>query len=132
MTLSKYYRIYVYVVLGIGVLNVFMSNLLIAQYGIFGAAYAVMICMVLFNTIKGAFLWLKFGLSPFTTANVKLMLLILLILITCVQYFQTESYIYSALKSIVITILYVVSVILLKFSPDMNALILSSINKLFK
>ena len=57
-----------------------LNYILIDHYGLMGAAYAFLISLAVFNSMRFGFLWIKFGFQPYTF---KSLLAILLAAICC-------------------------------------------------
>ncbi|HAI76706.1 MAG TPA: hypothetical protein DCM08_10705 [Microscillaceae bacterium] len=66
---SKYYQINIYLSAGLALLMVFANLLLIPWAGINGAALGTLLSISLWNLSKVGYLWYRFGLQPFTLAN---------------------------------------------------------------
>lgn len=105
---TKYYR----TVLLFGLLLVFMmiglNMLLIPLYGILGAAWATLISVMVYNTIKLLFVVKKMNLFPFTVNTLKSFGIISIVFL--VFYFWDFSFhplVNIILKSVLITLLYV-------------------------
>jgi len=47
-----------------------LNYILIAHYGLMGAAYATLIAIIFYNGMRFGFLWFKFGLQPYTWKDV--------------------------------------------------------------
>lgn len=105
---TKYYK----TVLFFGLLLVFMmiglNMLLIPPYGIEGAAWATLISVMVYNTIKLLFVVKKMNLFPFTVNTLKSFAIIFIVFILFYFWdFTFHPIINIALKSILITIVYV-------------------------
>ncbi|MCX2743036.1 polysaccharide biosynthesis C-terminal domain-containing protein [Mangrovivirga sp. M17] len=64
---SKYYRFNIVSVLGLVLVNIILNLYILTQtdYGIAGVAFASLLAMVLFNTLKLGFIYRKFKILPF-------------------------------------------------------------------
>jgi O-antigen/teichoic acid export membrane protein len=105
---TKYYR----TVLLFGLLLVFMmiglNMLLIPPYGILGAAWATLISVMVYNTIKLLFVVKKMNLFPFTVNTLKSFgIIIFVFLIFYFWDFSFHPLFNIILKSVLITLLYV-------------------------
>ncbi|MFB9057240.1 lipopolysaccharide biosynthesis protein [Mariniflexile ostreae] len=71
---SKYYRVNIMLLFVLVFLNIFLNLYVLTQtdYGIEGVAWASLIAMVLFNTIKLYFIQKKFKILPFDKGYLKL------------------------------------------------------------
>jgi O-antigen/teichoic acid export membrane protein len=67
--LSSYWRFDFASTLVYSIVGIPLNFLLIRSYGMIGAAIANVIAMTIYNGIRYAFLWYKFGLQPFTWRN---------------------------------------------------------------
>jgi O-antigen/teichoic acid export membrane protein len=121
---TKYYK----TVLFFGLLLVFMmvglNMLLIPPYGIVGAAWATLISVMVYNTIKLLFVVKKMNLFPFTKNTLKSASVILVVFI--LFYFWDFSFhpiLNIALKSALITIIYVWINYKLMISEEVNEFI---------
>jgi O-antigen/teichoic acid export membrane protein len=70
---SKYYWFNIVLIVILAVVIVTANNLLIPSYGIEGAALGAAITMVIFNSVKYVFIWVKMGLQPFTLGFTKVL-----------------------------------------------------------
>ena len=70
--MSKYYRFNVITVAILALLAVVLNTFLIPIYGIEGAAIASFLAMLVFNLTKYVFVWMKFGIQPFSIATLKM------------------------------------------------------------
>ena len=128
---SKFFRFNFYAILILSVLNIAANFLLIPSMQINGAAIATMSSLMLFNVMKFGFIWWKMGMQPFTWR-------ILWILgIGALAYFIGTNiptvgnfFVDIFLKSLVILFVYLVLILGIKVSPDVNQLFFQLINKL--
>lgn len=105
---TKYYRS----VLFFGLLLVFMmvalNMILIPTYGIIGSAWATLISVMVYNTIKLLFVVKKMNLFPFTLNTIKSFGTILVVFLLFYFWdFPFHPIINIALKSVLITLVYV-------------------------
>jgi O-antigen/teichoic acid export membrane protein len=128
---TKYYR----TVLLFGLLLVFMmiglNMLLIPPYGILGAAWATLISVMVYNTIKLLFVVKKMNLFPFTVNTLKSFGTISIVFL--VFYFWDFTFhplINIILKSVLITLLYVFINYKLVISVEINDFIDKYLGKL--
>ncbi|MFC6877134.1 oligosaccharide flippase family protein [Flavobacterium myungsuense] len=128
---TKYYR----TVLLFGLLLVFMmiglNMLLIPPYGILGAAWATLISVMVYNTIKLLFVVKKMNLFPFTVNTLKSFGTISIVFL--VFYFWDFTFhplINIILKSVLITLLYVFINYKLVISVEINDFIDKYLEKL--
>jgi O-antigen/teichoic acid export membrane protein len=124
---SKHYKFNFYLILGLLVFTIFSNYLLIPKYGIIGAAIAGMLTVVFFNITKLIFVWFKFGIQPFSIKSVIAIVLSatvglgILFLPNMANPFLAIIY-----KSTIATIVFTLSLVILKISPEINQLIFKS------
>lgn len=122
---SDYYRL----VLGIGVLLAilaFLLNLvLIPRLGLIGAAVATFIAFAIYNTSKLLVVYKKFRIHPFSRQTFYALLLISLFF--CLFYFwdlTLHPVLNMIIKSLLLGFLYLLCVLGLRLSADINNLVL--------
>jgi len=118
---SKYYRYLSYFLIGFAIMLIVTNLMLIPIYGIVGAAIASLISKFIFSLVKFYFLYNKYKLQPFTIKYVYL------IIIGLVTYFIStlmpafSNFIVDIiLRSLLISVLFIVPVYFLKISEDLN------------
>lgn len=121
---TKYYRM----VLFFGLILVFMMVVLVMifvpMYGITGAALATFISIFVYNTIKLLFVVKKMNLYPFTINTIKSFgVLTGVFLLFYFWDFPFNPFINIVLKSVLITIVYIVVNYIFKISSDINQVI---------
>jgi O-antigen/teichoic acid export membrane protein len=128
---TKYYK----TVLFFGLLLVFMmvglNMLLIPPYGIVGAAWATLISVLVYNSIKLLFVVKKMNLFPFTVNTLKSAAIIMGIFV--LFYFWDFSFhpiLNIVLKSVLITIVYVWINYKLIISEEINEFIDKMLSKI--
>lgn len=127
---SDYYRIVLLLGIVLAILTVILNLVLIPYYGINGAAFATFISIIVYNTSKIIFVYMKFKITPFCSNTIKTLLLILVIM--GVFYFWNFNFhpiINIALKSLLIGISYVFVVYSLTLSEDISAIISKLLKK---
>ncbi len=77
---SKFFRWNLYALIFLGVLNVvltylFLTSTSFAENPMIGAAIATLISMTLFQSFKVLFVWIKFGIHPFSANTIKVLLI---------------------------------------------------------
>lgn len=130
LTTSNYWRVdfttnVIYTIIALP-----LNFLLIARYGLIGAAYATLISMIVYNSMRFGFLWYKFGLQPFTFKN----LLALLIAVACttIVYFIPRSssvIVDGVIRSLSFLILFLPAVYFSKISEEINGMIRNVLQK---
>jgi O-antigen/teichoic acid export membrane protein len=126
---TKYYRM----VLVFGIFTVFLmiglNMIFIPLYGIEGSAFATLLTVLIYNTIKLIFVIKKMNLYPFTLKTLKSFgILIFVFLVFYFWDFSFHPILNIGLKSILITIIYIFLNYKLKISEEVN----QSINNYFK
>lgn len=118
---SKYYRILlpygIFMALSVYFLNLWLIDLI----GINGAALSTLLVVVFFNIIKIWYVKVKFNMTPFTSKTI--LLVSILVAIYGVFYFVNFEFhpvINILLKSLLITVLYLIVVSKLRISEDIN------------
>lgn len=128
---SKHYRFDLYSTLILIVITVGLNYILIPIYGILGAAIGTASAIVLYNTLKVFFVWLKFTMQPFE----KEVLYVLGIgAVTLILIFQLPMlgnvYIDIIIRSIIVTLLYGLPVWILNISHEVNNLIEEGLDRI--
>ncbi|WP_103866059.1 lipopolysaccharide biosynthesis protein [Aquimarina sp. I32.4] len=121
---SDYYRLILYIGVGMVILTVVLNMYWIPVYGVTGAAIATCIAVFCYNSTKLWIVYAKFKMHPFST---KTFLALSLIIIFTFGFYFWELPFHPILniigKSIIIGIAYIVIVYALKVSKDINDLI---------
>ncbi len=118
---SDYYRIVLAFGVFLALLTIVLNMIFIPLYGINGAAFATFIAVILYNTAKLLFVNYKFKIQPFTSATAKTFILILVLIAAFYFWeFPFHPLINIALKSIIVSLLYLVSVHIFELSDDIS------------
>ncbi len=121
---SDYYRMVLFFGVILVVLMIVLNMVFIPLLGINGAALATSLAIFAYNSIKLLFVYKKFKIHPFTVDTLRITGLILLsALLFYFWEFPFNPIINIAIKSILVTLLYVFVVYKLRFSEDISALI---------
>jgi len=119
---SKYYK-YNFIFNTFLLAVTYISNLLlIPEYGINGAAIATIISFMMFNLIKGIFVWRKMDLQPFNLNTLKA-ILVLGASFSINYFFPIETgnpIINIVIKTIIASIVFMPSVYFFNISTDIN------------
>lgn len=109
----------------LGFMNIILNFILIEKYQIVGAAIATLISLFLFNLLKFIFILVKFKMSPFSSSHLYIILIFLFILIP-VFYIRISNYelVNIFVKSTLFSITFLTTIYYLKFSEDLNNLVL--------
>jgi O-antigen/teichoic acid export membrane protein len=73
---SPYYRFNLISILLLGMISFTANYLLIPVYGLTGAAAGSTLSILLFNLLKGGFLWFRLGIQPFNHQTIKALALL--------------------------------------------------------
>lgn len=73
---SPYYRFNLISILLLGMISFTANYLLIPVYGLTGAAAGSTLSILLFNLLKGGFLWFRLGIQPFNRQTLKALALL--------------------------------------------------------
>jgi len=103
------------------IIAIVTNYLFIPKYGIEGAALATLISLVLFNSLKFLFIWIKFGLQPFSTKWLAVLGLagVSYLAVSAIPFVQHWT-LDIAVRGLVITALFLVPVLWFNLSPDIN------------
>lgn len=130
---SKHYRFDLYSTLVLIVITITLNYLLIPQYGIVGAAIGTASAIVIYNILKLFYVWLKFSMQPFQWK--MLIILIIGAFSLSVAYIiphPENNYLDILLRSVVVTITYILPLWALNISTELNQLISGILNRLKK
>lgn len=128
---TKYYRMVLYLGLMLVVLTIILNMIFIPIFGIFGSAFATLLSITLYSIAKLLFVVKKLHLYPFTIQTVhSIILTFVLFLVFYFWEFPFFQLISIALKSILVTILYVYLNYKFKISADINNVIDSMLKKI--
>ncbi len=118
---SRYYFVILIFGIVLALSAVGLNLWLIPKYGINGAAFATVISIFGYNTLKLLFVYLKLRLSPFSSNTVKAIVLILILAGAFYFWeFPFHPIINIGLKSILIGLFYTFVVYILNISEDIN------------
>lgn len=128
---TKHYRTVLLFGVFTVVLMIVLNMIFIPLYGIEGSAFATLITVMIYNTIKLFFVINKMDLYPFTINTLKSLLIITAIFpIFFFWDFSFHPIINIALKSTLITLVYVFANYKLKISEDINLVLDGLLKKL--
>ncbi|WP_439151123.1 lipopolysaccharide biosynthesis protein [Winogradskyella sp.] len=118
---SNYYKMVLVFGVLLAIMAIVLNAIFIPIYGIEGSAFATFLAVFIYNTIKILYVKQKFKMQPFTMASFKIVALLCLFLIGFYFWdFPFHPIINITLKSILITLLYVISVYKLQVSKDIS------------
>ncbi|WP_452220742.1 oligosaccharide flippase family protein [Lacinutrix salivirga] len=126
---SDYYRMVLFFGVFLTVLTIVLNTIFIPEFGINGAAYATCIAIGCYNLSKLVFVNLKFNMLPFTSATLKVLLLISgSVLLFYFWNFSVHPLVNIILKTLLASVFYGVLVYRLNLSEDITTLL----NKILK
>lgn len=118
---SDYYRVVLLFGVILTILTIGLNMIFIPLYGINGSAFATFIAVAIYNSIKIYFVKRKFKMMPFTLDFGKVsLLMILMVGLFYYWEFAFHPLVNIALKSVLITLIYVVSIYKLQVSEDIS------------
>jgi O-antigen/teichoic acid export membrane protein len=115
------------------IVSALVTNMIfIPKYGIEGAAFATFISVFLYNLVKWFLLKRWYQFQPFDKRFVVVLLLSILIvyLDSFIAPFSEFIILQIAIKSLLISLLYLVPILALKLSPDINEWIAKHLKKI--
>lgn len=121
---SKYYKVFFYFSVAMATSVIILNKWLIGLFGIDGAALATLIVVLVFSTIKILYIQQKMQMQPFTQKTVLVLVLIAVLFFSF--YFWNFSFhpiLNIILKTVLLTLIYVLFVIKLNISEDITLLI---------
>ncbi len=129
ITTSKYFRFDTYANVILLFITIGLNLFFIPLYGITGAALATAISLFSFNVGKYLFLKTKLGLGPFSWKSLATLVLGGLAFFISTFLPQQELLMDIAVRSFIITAVFVPVAWLLKLSPDVNEMVLRFLRK---
>jgi O-antigen/teichoic acid export membrane protein len=118
---SKFYKFNLIAGIVLATSCVAGNLLLIPQFSMLGAAYATFIAFTIFNTMRTAFVFFKFGFLPFSVGMAKAIVIGLATLAVAMVIPDIQNvYVNIVVKSAVVTILFPGLVYALRVSEDIN------------
>jgi O-antigen/teichoic acid export membrane protein len=124
IVLSKYYRFNIILIVTLASLVIISNNFLIPRYGIEGAAWGSSLALITFNFIKFIFIYYKFRIQPFELTTMKVFGIALLALLVNSIVPKVENPLLDiGIRSSVISLIFVSSIIITKVSPETNTLL---------
>lgn len=131
---SKYYRITLPLGLGMAFSVYFLNNILIEKIGIEGAALSTLLVVVMFTIFKVFYINSKFKIHPFSKKTGQILGLILVLFfgfyfwnfpIPPIEIFEipVSPIINIALKSVLLTVIYLFVVVKFNISDQINAIV---------
>jgi O-antigen/teichoic acid export membrane protein len=130
---SDHYRFDLYSTLILILLTVVLNYFLIPIYGIMGAAIGTAAAVIVYNGMKVTFIWVRFNMQPFQW---RIIYILLIGAITLISIFQVplifNLYVDILIRSIIVTIMYIVPLWVLDISDELNQLINGALDNVRK
>jgi O-antigen/teichoic acid export membrane protein len=127
---TRFYRFNFWIAIIFVTIVLVLNLLLIQRMGIYGAAWATTIGLVIFNISKTVFLWYKMNLQPFSRKTWTVMLSVLLIAGVCwIIPYTLNVIVDTAIRSIVFCVLLWIVLYKTAVSPEINGLTSNIIRK---
>lgn len=130
---SKHYRFDLYSTLLLIGVTVVLNYLLIPEYGILGAAIGTGAAVILYNSLKVLYVWIRLSMQPF---ELQILPVLLIGTSTLLIIFQipmlANTYFDILLRSILVVLLYGLPIVILNISDEINQLVLDSVNNIKK
>ena len=121
---SDYYRVVLLFGVILTILTVLLNILFIPIYGMNGSAFATFLAISIYNTIKIYFVKVKFNMMPFDkNTGVVLILISGCVLLFYFWEFPFHPILNIALKTLLVTIIYVLAILKLEVSEDISGMI---------
>ena len=121
---SDYYRVVLLFGVILTVLTVILNVIFIPIYGMNGSAFATFLAISIYNTIKIYFVKVKFDMMPFDkNTGVVLILIIVCLLLFYFWEFPFHPILNIALKTVLVTTVYVLAILKLEVSEDISGMI---------
>jgi len=128
---TKYYRMVLYLGLGLVVLTIILNMIFIPVFGIMGSAFATLLSITFYSLAKLLFVVKRLHLYPFTVQTIhSLILTSVLFLLFYFWEFPLYPLVAVTLKSILVTILYVYLNYKFSISIEINQVINNILKKI--
>jgi O-antigen/teichoic acid export membrane protein len=120
---SRYYKISLLFLLILVVVVLISMYFLIPLMGVAGAALSIALAFLIYNLLRSAFLYFKFGIQPFPVTLIWILLIFGISIVPGLIIPRLNLYIDVFMRSLVFSVIFVSLVIVLKISPDINNLL---------
>ena len=118
---SNYYRMVLVFGVVLAVLAIILNFIFIPIYGINGSAIATFLAIATYNTIKVAFVKVKFDIQPYSLQSLKVCVIIsIMISVFYFWDFSFNPFVNIGLKSLLIMIVYFALILKLNISEDIS------------
>ena len=121
---SKYYKMLLPLAIGMALSVILLNDWLIDLYSTDGAAISTLVVILFFSTIKLWYVKRKFSITPYSKKTGQLIVLILLVFVSFYFWnFLFHPIVNIILKTVLISVIYLFTVIKLEISLDINKLL---------
>ena len=121
---SKYYKMLLPLAIGMALSVILLNDWLIDLYSTDGAAISTLVVILFFSTIKLWYVKRKFSITPYSKKTGQLIVLIILVFVSFYFWnFQFHPIVNIILKTVLISVIYLFTVIKLEISLDINKLL---------
>ncbi len=121
---SKYYKMLLPLAIGMALSVILLNDWLIDLYSTDGAAISTLVVILFFSTIKLWYVKRKFSITPYSKMTGQLIVLILLVFVSFYFWnFLFHPIVNIILKTVLISVIYLFTVIKLEISLDINKLL---------
>jgi len=121
---SKYYKMLLPLAIGMALSVILLNDWLIDLYSTDGAAISTLVVILFFSTIKLWYVKRKFSITPYSKKTGQLIVLIILVFVSFYFWnFQFHPIVNIILKAVLISVIYLFTVIKLEISLDINKLL---------
>ena len=127
---SKYYKVFFYFSIAMALSVILLNKWLIERIGINGAALSTLVVTLVFSSFKIYYVWKNMQMQPFTAGTFKVLVLTLILFLAF--YFidlPFHPFINVAIKSVLISGMYVFAIVKLHVSDEVNILIARYLTK---
>ncbi len=134
LSIANYYKFNFYLSLFLIATLYFMIRLLVPKYGIYGAAWSTTTILMVFNILKYFFVWKKLDMQPFSKKTVLAFIAALPALaggylfphlFDQTHHVYVHTFLDATIRSTVIVVIYMLMLLWLKPSPDLEEYIAS-------
>jgi len=124
LTNSKHYKMFFYFSIAMALSVIILNKWLIQLFGINGAALATFLVVMIFSTFKIIYIKRKLAIQPFTKKTIQVLVLIILLFGSFYFVdFKWNPIVSIGVKSIIITLLYIIVIYKLNISEEVNGLL---------
>lgn len=130
---SRHYRVSFYSNVLLVILTIAANYLLIPLYGIEGAAVASAFAILIYNSVKSIYIFLRIGIQPFTRAALIALTIgffLLYVLDMAGTWLGESVWIRAVVQTVLFTLLFAAPVLSFRLSKDLNDLFSKFIRKI--